>query len=81
MRDQDCAVEGAPCRPTSGLAFGDITSRVDALCEVTTELKVAYENDVNVVALTERAATLRRLAGSLEATLEGIDAALTGLIV
>lgn len=79
MRDQDCAI-AEPCRPSSGMTFGDITTRVDEIVEAASELKIAYENDVNVVGLTDRAARIRRLSGSLETVLADIDTVMTGLI-
>jgi hypothetical protein len=69
----------APAPPSSGFSFGDIYTRVSAVKEASEELIAAYENDVQVVGLADRANTVGQLAQSLAATLYDIDSALTNL--
>lgn len=69
----------SPSAPSSGRTFGDITTRIDEIIAQASDLKDAYEGDVNAVGLADRAGTIRRLADGLESTLYGIDNAMSAL--
>lgn len=63
------------------MTFGDLYAGIDRLKGYATELHAAYENDVSVYALSERAASIRVLASQLEDVLNQMGTALQNLEV
>lgn len=82
MATRASSVSPAPASPAgNGTQFGDIYTTIDRLKDDASELFTAYENDVSVFGLAERARVISVRASQLENVLVQVAGAIQNLEV